>query len=161
MEVKSLKELSFGVILSICALACVFLLGFSVYNLYKTLAPTWGSGSGSGVDTPSIYGTCEKFKDTYVVSANINNYKRGIKDMKCKLASKGGMTADKEEETLAIISPNSSDLCEFYLKGEPIGPIRVRVTYAMKFLTGYKEYSTIVDPQPACSTLAEEQSPKK
>lgn len=160
MEVKSLKELSIGVMLSVCVLGFVFLLGFSVYNLYKTLAPTWGYGHGTE-DTPSFSGTCEKFKDTYMVSVIIYNYKREVRDMKCKLASKGGMTTDKEEETLAILSPNSSDFCEFYLKGEPVSPVRVRVRYAMKFLTGYKEYSTIVDPYPACSTLVGEQSPEK
>jgi len=149
MEVKSLKELSIGVMLSTCALGIVFLLGLGVYNLYKTLASTWASGIA---DTLSIYGTCEKFKDTYVVSAIISSYKREVRDIKCKLASKGGMTADKEEEALALLSPNSSDLCEFHLKGEPVGSVRVRVIYAMKFLTGYKEYSTIVDPY--CSTAA-------
>ncbi|MBU4299514.1 hypothetical protein KJ636_05745 [Patescibacteria group bacterium] len=158
MEVKNLKELSIGVILSTCALGFVFLLGFSVYNLYKTLASTWEVG---GVDIPYMSGTCEKFKDTYVVSVTVSNYKREVRDLKCKLASKGEMTTDKEEETLAILSPNSSDFCEFYLKGELVSPVRVRVTYAMKFLTGYKEYSTIVDPYPACSTLTGEQSPAK
>jgi hypothetical protein len=149
MEViKKVKEISIGVILIVCALGFVILLGFSVYNLYKTLAPTW---TGPTTDMPSIYGTCGKFKDVYVVSVTISNYNRELKNIKCKLVSKGGMTADKEEEALSILSPNSTDFCEFYLTGEPLSPVRVRVTYSMKFLTGYKEYSTIVEPYPPCS----------
>lgn len=161
MEGKNIKELSIGVMFGICTLGLIILLGFSIYNLYKTLAPTWGvSYHTVKSDMPSMWGMCEKFKDTYVVSVNINNQRREVKDIKCKLASKGGMAPDKEEETIALLSPHSSDFCEFYLKGEPLGPVRVRVTYTMKFLTGYKKYSTLVEPSPTCSSLVKPPSQK-
>jgi len=94
---------------------------------------------------PNIYGTCDKFGENYVVSVNITTYGKGMKDVRCKLASKGGASSDKEEENIPMISPNSNEFCEFVLKGDLLAPIRVRVVYFLKTWRGYKEYSTLID----------------
>lgn len=139
-------------------LVVVILIGFSVFNLYKTLAPTWGYGN-SMADMPSIMGTCQKFKSNYDMTVTINNYNKEIKDIKCEFASNGGMTADKEKINIPFISQNSSDICDFVLTGVPSKATVVRVTYAKKGLFGYKNFSTIVTPYSDCSSATEPTPP--
>ena len=153
MNIQRVKEVLIVIILIVCALAFIGFLALAIHTLYRTQLAYFGVGQ----DEPSIYGTCEKFDDKYVVSVNITTFQKEMKDIKCKPASTGGMIVDKEEENIAMIPPHSSDFCDFYLKGERMGPIRIRVTYFLKSLLGYKEYSTVIEPY--CPPPKEEPSP--
>lgn len=135
----------------------VILIGFSVYNLYNSLAASWGFSSGcgmgggcSGAGDPYISGACNQFKNNYELSISINNSKKEMKDVRCELVSKGGMTSDKDDSSLPFISPNSSDLCIFTLKGEPASSVMARVSYSLKGFWGDKKFSTIITPYPVC-----------
>jgi len=148
MESKKILHSS----LTIFAIVVVFILiGFSVFNLYKTLAPTWGIGN-SMTYTPYFSATCQKFKNNYEMTVTINNYNKEMKNVTCQLISNGGMVADKEKMEIPFVSPNSSDLCAFVLTGEPSRTTNVRVTYTLKGSFKYKDYSTITAPYPDCST---------
>ncbi|MEK7562500.1 MAG: hypothetical protein AAB509_02380 [Patescibacteria group bacterium] len=134
----------------------VILIGFSVYNLYNSLAVSWGYSSGCGIggcpgaDTPYVSGACNQFKDNYELSISISNGKKEMKGIRCELVSKGGMTSDKDDSSLSFISPNSSDLCIFALKGESTGSVTARISYSLKGFWGDKKFSSIVTPYPAC-----------
>jgi hypothetical protein len=156
------------IIISSCfgALVVLILLGFSVYNLFNTLAPSWGlsgyggsCGGGYFSDEPNFSGTCSKFSNSYELLINMNNGSKEIKNVKCQLVSKGGMNADKDEVLLPYIAPNSSDICDFTLTGQPEKSTIVRVTYSKNNFWGSKNYSTIVDIYPDCSMATEPTSP--
>jgi len=160
MEIQKVKEILITILLGVCVIGFIFFLGIASYNLYKLIPYYWGGGSSYGSNLPSIYGTCNKLDDdTYVISVSINTYNKEMKNVKCQLASKGGMQADKEEETIGAVSPNSSDFCEFTLKGKRAGSIRVRVNYLLKSWFGYKEYSTIVDPYCSSPYIEHKETP--
>jgi len=131
----------------------VILLSFSVFNLYKTLAPSWCFGNLS-MDMPYASAMCQKFKNNFEITTTINNSNKEIKNITCQLVSNGGMTADKEKIEIPFISPNSSDICTFVLTGEPTKTATVRITYSKKGFWGYKNFSTISSPYPDCSTTA-------
>jgi len=136
------------IVFGFCALVFMILTAFSIYNLYNTLVSSWDCGYDSNI--PYIYGSCSKFEDNYEVMVEIDNYEKELKDIKCELVAKGGLTSDRDEVSLSFISPNSSDLCVFTLNGEPATPVRFRVTYLKKGFWGYKKFSTIVNLYPDC-----------
>jgi hypothetical protein len=142
MELKKIAIITVSVV---CIIVFVILVGFCVYNLYHTLASSWGiSGSDN---TPDIYADCNAYADNNELIVHIENYDKEIKDVKCELASKGGMTADKDQVSLPLISPNSTDICNFILTGKQSNSLIVRVTYSKKSFWGNKSFSTIAEAE--------------
>jgi len=132
-------------VLGVCVLFFIFYLILATYSLYKAVSNYFYPSGHSNL--PSIYEACERHKDNYIFSINISTYNKEMKNVNCKLVSTGGMTPNKEEKNITIIPPNSSYFCEFTLKGERVGAIRARVSYLLKSFQGYKQRSTIIEPQ--------------
>lgn len=131
----------------------VILIGFSLFNLYKTLAPNWGIGDSSA-DAPYFSASCQKFKDNFELTTNISTYGKEIKNVTCQLASSGGMITEEDKVELPFVSENSSDVCSFILTGEPTSVATIRVTYTIDGLWGDKNFSTITTPYPDCSAAS-------
>ena len=147
MQIK--EKIIYSSIIFLVIIAAIVIL-FSVFNLYKTLAPNWGIGNSMS-DTPIYYASCQKFKNNYEIGVNINTYTKEVNNVTLELVSNGGMTSDKEKIEIPFISQNSSDIGIFTLTGELTRSSVIRITYIMKGFWGQKNYSSIITPNPDCS----------
>jgi hypothetical protein len=163
MEIQKVKDILVTIILVVCVVSFVFFIGISSYNLYKFTTEHWQNSSQStdGTDSiPNITSSCTQFDDTYMITIGIDSFSKEMKNVKCRLINTGGMVADKEEIVIERVSPHSSELCDFNLKGSLLGPtIRVRVSYLLKSWIGYKEYSTVLDAGYYCKSFKSRPSP--
>lgn len=149
-----IKNLAIWIVSSVCVLAFIILLSFSVYSLYRTIVSS-GAWSSDNSD-PYAYASCEKLKDNnFSLPIFVSTSGKEIKNVKCDLLRKGGMASDKESISIPFIQKNSSSLCEFLLNGEPVGNTEVKISYSMKKFWGrYEEYSILVTPSPSCFEVA-------
>jgi hypothetical protein len=132
----------------------IILIGFSLFNFYKTLAPNWGIGN-TGDDAPYFSASCQKFKDNFELTTSINTSGKEINNVTCQLVSNGGMITNNDKVEFPFISSNSSDVCSFILTGEPTSVATIRMTYTIDGFWGDKNSSTIITPYPDCSMDSE------
>ena len=122
--------------LIICAI--VFVLVVSISSLLPILAPAWyNSRITSGIlpmlNAPTVYSDCQTNGNKHSLTITVTNYGLDdLKDIKCNLIDKSGLTSLKDSQSIPSLETQSTDICNFDLEGVYERPLRYEIVYGEK-----------------------------
>ena len=112
----------------------IFVIVFSVTNLYTMYQQydSWKTFSKESSESPiSAYASCDSYPEHHAAAIELaNNGPEEVKEVKCKIIDAAGLASDSNEQVVENLSPGSTDMCGFILKGTPSKPfLRFEVSY--------------------------------